>query len=194
MKKFLLFIVMSVLVTLTSFAHHLDDKGWCSNLSGRAFFVTVQFSNNLNVEVQYKPYGANGNTPWQLGTAFTTPASGSTATIFNLPQPVQSQPIRVRFRYKSVSSSNWSEWSSSQQSGTYLYVGCGTLPVKFNSFEVQKLSKDEAMVSFEVGEATDVKQYEVKISTDSKTWRTAAIIFPDDMQPNRKYSIKIKLK
>jgi hypothetical protein len=193
MKKIL--VMLALLVSVNSFAHHLDAKGWCSVSGGRAFFTTVQFANNLNVQVQYKPYNASDNSdPWLTGYNFNTPAFGSTVTIFSLPQPVQSQRIKVRFRYKSTSSSNWSSWSSSQNSSTSLYVGCSALPVKFVSFSAEAITNTYFKITFEVGEAQDVQMFTVMVSEDGVNYKSAVVVVPDALQPNKKYTTYITIK
>jgi hypothetical protein len=141
MKKFLLSL-MIILISVNVFAHHLDTKGWCSLSTGKAVFQTVLFNNNLNVEIQYKPFNASGNNdPWLLASSFNTRTTGNTDTLILIVQPVQNQVIKVRFRYKATNSNNWGSWSSSQNSSTSPYAGCGFLPVKFIYFNVEALSR-----------------------------------------------------
>lgn len=69
-----------------------------------------------------------------------------------------------------------------------------TLPVKFVSFDVKHVSGDEYEVTFEVGEVSDIKNFAVTISDDGRTFKTAALIFPDTLNPNHIYKVKITIK
>jgi hypothetical protein len=69
-----------------------------------------------------------------------------------------------------------------------------TLPVKFISFNTYPLGGNELLVKFEVAESVNVKHFEVELSKDGITWQTVALVFPDLLQPNRLYSIKVNLK
>ena len=93
--KHLLFLV-SLFLTINASAHHLTALGWCQ--TGNAFFRTEQFSNGLNVQIQYR----TGNGTWLTGPTFNTPTSGNTATTFSVPQSVNTQLVSVRFRYKPI--------------------------------------------------------------------------------------------
>jgi hypothetical protein len=193
MKRFL--VVLAMLVSFNSFAHHLDALGWCSTGGGKAFFITVQFSNNLNVQVQYKPFNASGNSdPWLTGYNFNTTTSGNTTAIIGLPQPVKNQRIKVRFRYKNTSSSTWGSWSTEQNSLTTSYAGCGTLPVKFSSFSVEHVKDLTFKVTFKIEAGEDVRQFNVMVSEDGVNFKQVMLIFPDTLDPNRTYSQTVTIK
>jgi len=68
-----------------------------------------------------------------------------------------------------------------------------SLPLKFVSFSTTRISDTEFWVDFEVAEVTNVKQFNIKASLDAKVWKVITILFPDEIQPNRKYSVKINL-
>lgn len=74
-----------------------------------------------------------------------------------------------------------------------LFLNINSLPVKFVSFKSVLTPDGDAQITFEIAEAVNVKQFNVKMSKDGKTWQTVAIIFPDELQPNRIYSTKVKL-
>lgn len=140
MKKAILGLVLSLVIS-TSYAHHLVGLGWCS-LNKTAVFTTSQFANHLQVQVRV--YGTT-----QILKDFNTPNTGSTNTLFQIPQVNQFQAVKIQFRYRPVGSSgnsNWSAWgdgdgdSNSYTLGnTAAYAGCALLPVKFKSFKVTVL-------------------------------------------------------
>ena len=68
-----------------------------------------------------------------------------------------------------------------------------SLPLKFVSFNTTRISDTEFWVNFEIAEAVNVKQFNIKASPDGKVYRTITILFPDEIQPNRKYSVKVNL-
>jgi hypothetical protein len=72
-----------------------------------------------------------------------------------------------------------------------LYIA--NLPLKFVSFNTTRISNTEFWVNFEIAEAVNVKQFNIKASVDAKVYRTITILFPDEIQPNRKYSVKVNL-
>lgn len=65
------------------------------------------------------------------------------------------------------------------------------LPVKFASFDFTALGNKEVLVEFETTETSNIRQYNVLISTDGINYRPIGIVWPDNVTPNRKYSIKI---
>jgi hypothetical protein len=67
------------------------------------------------------------------------------------------------------------------------------LPLKFVSLSTTRISGTEFMVNFEIAEATNVKQFNIKTSLDGKVYKVITIVWPDLIQPNRKYSVKINL-
>lgn len=69
-----------------------------------------------------------------------------------------------------------------------------TLPVKFISFSVAHLYGDEYEVTFQVAEVSDIKDFAVTLSDDGRTFKTAMIIFPDTLNPNRIYKVKVTIK
>lgn len=67
------------------------------------------------------------------------------------------------------------------------------LPLKFVSFNTTRISDTEFWVNFEIAEAVNVKQFNIKASPDGKVYKTITILFPDEIQPNKKYSVKVNL-
>ena len=69
-----------------------------------------------------------------------------------------------------------------------------TLPVKFVSFNVTHLYGNEFEVAFTVGEAQDVDRFTVTVSEDGRNFKSALIIFPDSLNPNTSYKVKVTIK
>jgi hypothetical protein len=69
-----------------------------------------------------------------------------------------------------------------------------TLPVKFVSFNVTHLYGNEFEVAFTVGEAQDVDRFTVTVSEDGRNFKSALIIFPDALNPNTSYKVKVTIK
>lgn len=67
------------------------------------------------------------------------------------------------------------------------------LPVKFISFKTSALSGNKVKVQFEIGEASNVKQFNIQVSLDGKEWTTVALVWPDNVQPNRLYEVIVDL-
>ncbi len=68
-----------------------------------------------------------------------------------------------------------------------------SLPLKFVSFNTTRISDTEFWVNFEIAEAVNVNHFNIKASLDGKVYRTITILFPDEIQPNRKYLVKVNL-
>ena len=136
MKKLLLGLVLSLVISTTISAHHLDPLGWCQFTGGKAVFATGGFSNNVDVEVRYDLTGV-GNTGvnWVAGPSFTTNNTGSTLYVFSIAQANIIDKTTVQFRYKAHTSTTWGSWSGNYITTSSIYSGCSALPVKFVSVE-----------------------------------------------------------
>ena len=69
---------------------------------------------------------------------------------------------------------------------------CQVLATKFKSVYVKRMEKNLFKVYFDVLEDMNTMRYDVKLSTDGITFKTRAIIFPDNTKAG-KYEITIKL-
>lgn len=67
------------------------------------------------------------------------------------------------------------------------------LPLKFVSFSTTRISDTEFWVNFEIADVSNVNRINIKASTNGEIYRTIALVFPDNLQPNRKYSVKVNL-
>lgn len=197
MKKIMLMLAM--FISLSTFAHNLQPLGWCQFQGGKAFFQTVQFANNLEVQVRFY------NTTTVV-VSFNTPATGNTTTVFSVDQANQNTQVQIQFRYRPVGSSGnggWSSWGDGEpDSNTYVlsatgvYSGCNALPVKFISFNVKPVanSDNQFQVTFEVGEVSEITKFTITVSTDGKTFYPVDVINPDPYQPNRVYTKLVTIK
>lgn len=68
------------------------------------------------------------------------------------------------------------------------------LPVRFVKFSANPQGYgNKVLISFEIAEATDVKQFNVQLSRDGSTWQTFTIIWPDNLQINKTYNMMLVL-
>jgi hypothetical protein len=185
MKHFL--FLVSLFLTINASAHHLTALGWCQ--TGKAVFQTVQFANGLNVETQYR----TGNGNWQNGPSFNTPISGNTTTVFSVPQSTSTQLVTVRFRYKPINNQTWSSWSTGTNSTSTIYSGCSSLPIKFEYLKVRRVDTNTILVVFKANESEGENQFNIQVSTDGRTFKTIAIVFPDPIITNKVYTLKVKI-
>lgn len=68
------------------------------------------------------------------------------------------------------------------------------LPITFKSITATKISDTHVKIEFDVAEVSGVNTYNIQVSTDGKTYKNIAIVFPDDTQPNRKYMVVVRVK
>lgn len=67
------------------------------------------------------------------------------------------------------------------------------LPVKFKSIRAEKVGKDKLKVIFEVTECEGINAFYVQLQKNWGEFKTVAVVFPDETQPNRQYSVTISL-
>lgn len=180
MKRFLItlfFAVASLFATAQNGGQFAENSGLRLQYAGITSGIHyVQITNKLNkqilVKVDYQgnfmevTIAANGVYMWPLGAQ---------PTAFS---------IRAKNLYCDGNDCGWVEL-------------CLTgLPVKFVSFMCHQSydDPDELLIAFTIAEATNVKQFNVQVSLDGKTYRDLAIVWPDTIQPNKQYSLKVKFK
>jgi len=108
---------------------------------------------------------------------------GNSSYIYLLPSSLISN---IRFKAKNTTNCGSSDYG-------YVELFLASLPLKFISFTTTHISNTEFLVNFEVGEIQNVKQFNIQASTNGINYRTVTILFPDDLQPNKKYAVKINL-
>lgn len=69
-----------------------------------------------------------------------------------------------------------------------------SLPITFKSIKATKISDTQVRIDFDVADVSGVNVYHVQVSKDGKNYKDVAIVFPDDTQPNRVYSVIVKIK
>jgi hypothetical protein len=116
-------------------------------------------------------------------TESTITVSGNGTYMFPLPAGITGN---LKVKAKNTTACNNTDYG-------WIELSLVGLPVKFVSFNTTRISDTEFWVNFEIAEATNVKHFNIKASTDGKIFKTIAIVFPDELQPNRKYSVKINL-
>lgn len=73
----------------------------------------------------------------------------------------------------------------------YVELSLSAMPVKFVSYDFLAIGNKDVVVTFETVETSNVKQYNVLISTDGVNYRKLDSIQADLVIPNRTYSIKV---
>lgn len=68
-----------------------------------------------------------------------------------------------------------------------------SLPVTFKSIRTEEVSDNKIRVIFDVTDLLNISVFNVQLSTDGKDYKTAAMVFPDEVQPNRQYSVTLTL-
>lgn len=191
MKK-LIFLLL--LIPMIGMAHTYKAKGYCSILQKSVFEATL-FGYRDSVEIQVKPYLSN---TWTTTLKYVTRSSGNTDTIVGINQNDINEPCQIRFRWKTRNSNgsyqNWSSYFTVTASNSVYGGNCGALPVKWAEFLVTSIDADNVSVTFTTYETEGVKQFNIQVSTDGKTFKTVAIVFPNGYQPNSKYKAIINVK
>lgn len=67
------------------------------------------------------------------------------------------------------------------------------LPIKFEFFMVKQVGKGVVNVQFKVSESENTEKFNIQISKDGKNFETISVIIPDKINPNKIYSINLKI-
>lgn len=70
---------------------------------------------------------------------------------------------------------------------------CGALPVKLMNVQATRIDAQTVQLYFESEEDNNIREYQVKLSTDGKTYQTVKVLFPNGIQGKKRYIITIKL-
>jgi hypothetical protein len=108
---------------------------------------------------------------------------GSSSYLYQLPPDLLTN---IHFKAKCITNNGATDLG-------WVELFLSTLPLKFVSLSTERISGTEFWVNFEIAEATNVKQFNIKTSLDGKVYKVITILWPDPIQPNRKYSAKINL-
>jgi len=112
-------------------------------------------------------------------TDYTVP--GNSFVLFNTPVPSK------------ITAKTTTNCGSADFGLVELNVTAQLLPVKFVSFKTTPLYGNRIKVQFEIGEASNVKQFNIQVSKDGREWTTVALVWPDAIQPNRLYEVIVDL-
>jgi hypothetical protein len=156
--KTLSIIVLALLINLQSKACWPNPIGWCS---GKAYFQTHIFNNSSIFQFRIK-----GDTT--LLFTYTTNPTGSTDTLFTVPQLNQNTPVIIQFRYKYIVDAGYNNWQS-DTAGTGTFAGCGSLATGFTNLSAIKTGNN-LMVQFNNENEAGVISYNIQLSTDTKKW------------------------
>lgn len=73
----------------------------------------------------------------------------------------------------------------------WVELSLSAMPVKFVSFDFEAIGNKEVLVTFETAETSNIKQFNVLISTDGVHYTIIDSVKADAITPNRKYSLKV---
>lgn len=68
-----------------------------------------------------------------------------------------------------------------------------SLPITFKSVRAEKIGARKVKVIFDVADVSGVNTYNIQVSADGINYKTVTIVFPDEVKPNRQYSVTINL-
>jgi hypothetical protein len=72
-------------------------------------------------------------------------------------------------------------------------ISPSNLPVTFKSIRCESIGKKQVKVIFEVADLLNVDVFYVEASLDGDEYKTAALVFPDEITPNKTYSVIVNL-
>lgn len=184
MKKFG-FLIASVLCNLLCSAQN-------------SYSVTIS-SPSLTAATATLTNKTNGSLILGYAVTYTlsTPSAGTPLTLL----PNQSTQIQVTLKnglaylwvgkYQNLGN----DMFNPHNEGSVTTIAFSSLPVKW--VQMPRATYDRLnhtlTVTYSVAEVTDTKLFHIKASFDGHEWKEIAIVFPDDVQPNRLYTIKIKI-
>lgn len=73
----------------------------------------------------------------------------------------------------------------------WVELNLSAMPTKFVSFDFTPVGNKDVLVEFVTSETSNIKQYNILVSSDGLNYKTIGVVLPDDVNPNRKYSIKV---
>jgi len=186
--KNILFLLIAVLFTAASIAqtyHENVDSNSTAKLEYIGFNATTKA---VTMKVTNKSYSSkltNMEVRQHIGngsTVNTTTYSdevlvGQSKTISFT--KVNGSPINIEFKYKVGGSSK------------YLHVALPcALPVRFVHFAISQ-TNTEVILEFTTVETSNLKHFEVNVSLDGKNYQPVMVIMPDNVQPNKPYTVRI---
>lgn len=73
----------------------------------------------------------------------------------------------------------------------WVELSLSSMPVKFVSYDFESIGNKKVLVTFKTDETSNIKQYNVLISTDGINYKCIDSISADKVTPNRSYSTVI---
>ena len=140
-----------------------------------------QFPENGSVKLEYAGGGKIKVHNKQIGEAVIKVDDGITNVDLIVPASsfvlfTISNGLTTNFTVKAKTTTNW---GGTDFGMVELFIA--NLPLKFVSFSTTRISDTEFWVNFEIAEATNVKQFNIKASPDGKVYKTITILFPDEI-------------
>lgn len=150
-----------------------------------------QYAENNSVRIEFVGYGTTKVVNKQSCEAVIRVTYNSTTTNYTIPGLgfiTISTPVAGSVRAKATTNCGNADFGNVE-----FTITTQLLPVKFVSLKAEPIGNNELQVTFEVAEATNVKQYNIQVSKDGVNWQTVTIVWPDNIQPNKIYSTKVSL-
>lgn len=73
----------------------------------------------------------------------------------------------------------------------WVELSLSAMPVKFVFFDFEAVGNKEVLVTFKTAETSNIKRYNILISTDGLSYTRIDSVKADAVTPNRTYSIKV---
>jgi hypothetical protein len=182
MKKLLIFLAI-LLISLVGYTQNggqaqensvirIEYRGF---LSGKHVYRIIN-KQPCQVRSEYRIYGQPN------AIEITLPASGFIEVELNSLEATTVKAKAQSFCPNTQPDRGWVE-----------VVVSNTLPVKFKSLSIKKLSENLLEVTFEAYEDNTIKYYNIMVGTDGKNYRIATMVFPNGIEGDKKYVIKVKI-
>jgi len=188
MKSIFLLLFAVMFVSMTTMAQTYRENV-DSNSTAKLEYVSYdKATNTVTMKVTNKSNSSKltnmevrqhiGNGPTVNTTTYSDEVFINTSKILTFTK-VHGSPINIEFKYKVGSSSK------------YLHVALPcALPVRFVHFAINQ-TNTEVVLEFTTVETTNLKHFEVTVSLDGKNYQSVMVILPDNVQPNKPYTVRI---
>jgi hypothetical protein len=144
--------------------------------SGGFYFVDL-----TNIQ----PCGIDFSVQW-LGKDTTIYVPGNTTQLVQLPGAARgNEIIKAKPLYRCGTSGGDMGWVE--------VVSPESLPIKFKSIRWEEVGKNQLRITFDVAEVSGINVLNVQLRLNTGEWKNVAVVFPEETQPNRQYSVTINL-
>lgn len=111
---------------------------------------------------------------------------GSTTNVIQLPgAPKGHEKIKAKPLYRCGTSGGDMGWVE--------IITPENLPIKFKSIRWEEVGKKQLRITFDVAEVSGINVLNVQVRLNTGEWKNVAVVFPEETQPNRQYSVTINL-